>query len=126
MLYTQQYWRADILYRVLIANIRNLGACPCPRCIIPKDRVQFFGTEQDIFQRVDLARKDTHERRNKIITARQLIYEQNYVVDTPQVEPLLKGESLVPTKVQSHSQLRDIYHYLTSTFRMPFLKGLAI
>ena len=88
--------------------------------------MQLFGTEQDIFQRVDLARKDTHERRNKIITARQLIYEQNYVVDTPQVEALLKGESLVPTKVQSHSQLRDIYHYLTSTFRMPFLRGLAI
>ena len=89
-------------------NIRNLGACPCPRCIIPKDCVQHFGTEKDIFQRVALARKDTQERQNKIVAARRLIYEQNYVVDTPQVEALLKEESLVPAKVQSHSQLHGI------------------
>ena len=70
--------------------------------------MQLFGTERDTFQRVALARKDTQERRNKVVAARRLIYEQNYVVDTPQVEALLKEESLVPTKVQSHSRLRDI------------------
>ena len=58
-----------------------------------------FRSEKDALQRNVLARRDTQERRNKIVAARRLIYEQNYVVDTPQVEALLKEESLVPTKV---------------------------
>ena len=58
-----------------------------------------FGSEKDALQRNVLACRDTQERRNKIVAARRLIYEWNYVVDTPQVEALLKEESLVPTKV---------------------------
>ena len=58
-----------------------------------------FGSEKDALQCNVLARRDTQERRNKIVAARRLIYERNYVVDTPQVEALLKEESLVPTKV---------------------------
>ena len=50
-------------------------------------------------ERQVLARVDTEERRGKVAAARQLIYHQHYVVDTPQVEALLKPESLVPTKV---------------------------
>ena len=52
-------------------------------------------------QRGILARHDTSERREKIYSARRLIYEQHYVVDTPQVEAILKPESLVPTIVCS-------------------------
>ena len=40
------------------------------------------------------------ERHEKISAARRLIYEAQYVVDTPQVENLLKPESLVPTVVR--------------------------
>ena len=54
---------------------------------------------KDFQQRQLLAHSDTHKRRNKIVAARRLIYEQNYIVDTPQVESLLKEESLVQTKV---------------------------
>ena len=46
-----------------------------------------------------LACVDTKERRDKVAAARQLIYQQHYVIDTPQVEALLKPESLLPTKV---------------------------
>ncbi|KIJ10082.1 hypothetical protein PAXINDRAFT_86583, partial [Paxillus involutus ATCC 200175] len=38
------------------------------------------------------------ERHKKVADTRRLIYDQQYVVDTPQVEVLLKEESLVPTK----------------------------
>ena len=58
-----------------------------------------FGSEKDALQCNVLACRDTQERRNKIVAACRLIYERNYVVDTPQVEALLKEESLVPTKV---------------------------
>ena len=50
-------------------------------------------------QRNVLARHDTVGRREKVTSARRLIYEQQYVVNTPQVEALLKPESLVPTVV---------------------------
>lgn len=84
---------------MLIANIRNLGGCPCPRCLIPKDKVQDVATESDMLQRAALSRHDTVERRTKVSSARDLIYGQHYVVDTLQVEELLKSESLVPTIV---------------------------
>ena len=89
----------SLVYRVLIANIHNLGGCPCPRCSIPKLRFQDVATKNDMLQRTILARRDTAERREKIFSACQLIYEEQYVIDTAQVEALLKPESLVPTVV---------------------------
>ena len=62
-------------------------------------------------QRQVLARVDTEERRGKVAAARLLIYQQHYVVDTPQAEALLKPESLVPTKVLIFLQLW-CYSYL--------------
>ena len=61
--------------------------------------MQHVATEADILQRRILARHDTVERREKVSAARRLIYEEQYVVNTPQVETLLKPESLVPTLV---------------------------
>ena len=61
--------------------------------------LQNVATENDMLQRTILARCDTVERREKVSAARRLIYEGQYVVDTLQVESLLKPESLVPTIV---------------------------
>ena len=58
-----------------------------------------MGSNSDMRQWQVSARVDTEERREKVAAARQIIYQQHYVVDTPQVEALLKSESLVPTKV---------------------------
>jgi len=52
-----------------------------------------------MLQRQLLTCRDTQERRRNIVDARRLIYEKHYVVDMPQVEALLKEESLVPTQV---------------------------
>ncbi|KAF8834345.1 hypothetical protein BDN67DRAFT_992684 [Paxillus ammoniavirescens] len=91
-------YSADYPEKVLIATIRNLGTCPCPQCLIPKDHVHNVASEIDVLQRRILAHRDTEERCEKVAAARKLIYEQQYVVNTPQVEALLKNESLVPTK----------------------------
>ena len=87
------------LYRVLIATIRNLGTCPCPRCLIPKTQTHLLATESDLRQRILLSRSDTTQRREKVVSARKLIYERHYAVDATHVEELLKDESLVPTVV---------------------------
>ena len=95
-------------YRVLVANIRNLGGCLCPQCLIPKVKFQGVATEDDMLQRDVLVRHDMVERRKKVLCACKLIYEGHYVVDTPQVEALLKAESLVPTIVHFLRSLESI------------------
>ena len=76
-----------------------MGGCPCPRCLIPKDSTRLVGTKQDRKKREALVRVDNLSRRAKVESARQLIYEQNWAVDSKPVQRLLQPESLVPTEV---------------------------
>jgi hypothetical protein len=85
--------------RVLIASIRHMGELPCPRCLIPLSRVQNLGMVLDRKQRKTLARVDDDARRRSIRTARDIIYQQHYAVDSEHVEAVLKEQSLVPTIV---------------------------
>lgn len=84
--------------RVLIATIRQLGGCPCPRCLIPTTRLHNLGMSRDRQQRSTLARSDA-SRSQLVATARNLIYEKNYGVGSAAVESLLKPNSWVPTSV---------------------------
>ena len=86
-------------YRILLASIRNLGRCPCPRCLILLDRVPNMGMRRDMAQRMSLARVDNLERRSRIKAARDIIYVKNYRTDSKAVEDLLQKDSLVPTAV---------------------------
>ena len=86
--------------RVILSTIRNLGGCPCPRCLIPLARADLSGTSRDNQQRITLSRVDDHTRQWKIQNARRLIYEDNRAVDSAPVQHLLKPESLVPTEVR--------------------------
>ena len=86
-------------YRILLASIRNLGRCPCPRCLIPLDRVPNMGMRRDMAQRMSLARVDNPERRSRIKAAREIIYVKDYKTDSKVVEDLLRQDSLVPTAV---------------------------
>ena len=88
-----------VYIRILIVSIRNLGTCPCPRCTTPMTHVPEMGMPDDMKRRQLLARTDDDAWRNKVLCARQLIYERNYAVNTPQIEKLLRDESLVPTSV---------------------------
>lgn len=55
--------------RILLAGIRNLGRCPCPRCLIPMDRVHNMGRPRDMMQRKSLVRIDNVQRRNRVEAA---------------------------------------------------------
>ena len=83
----------------MLASIRNLGNCPCLRCLIPLARTHNMGMHHDKEERMASARVDNKIRQKKVADARKLIYEKNYAVDSKQVENLLKEESLVPTDV---------------------------
>ena len=77
-----------------------MGECLCPCCLIPKSRVHQIATETDILQQKLLQCCKSKAQYDKIAAAHQLIYEKEYAVQTPQVEELLKGKSLVPTLVE--------------------------
>lgn len=85
--------------RILLAGIRNLGRCPCPRCLIPMDRVHNMGMPRDMTQRKSLIRIDNVQRRSRVEAAREAIYVKNSAIDGVAVENLLKEDSLVPAAV---------------------------
>ena len=89
----------QIFLRILIASIRNLGRCPCPRCLIPLDLVHNLGMTRDMTQQISKARVDNSERQGKVSAARRLIYERNMQVNSAAVEELLRDWSGVPTAV---------------------------
>jgi hypothetical protein len=59
-----------------------------------------MGKHRDMTQRKTLARVDDLSRRNRVASAREVIYEKNYAVDGKAMEDLLKVDSLVPTAVR--------------------------
>jgi hypothetical protein len=61
---------------------------------------------RDMTQRETMARTDDIHRRTSINTARRLIYEKNYRVNSAAVENLLRDKSLVPTAVSCVYSLR--------------------
>ncbi len=87
----------------MIAGVRTLGHCPCPRCCIRLDKVHLLGKERDRADRVKLARQDDDAHRLAVKNARKLIYEQNYAVDGSKVKAPLNSQSLVATAVSTHS-----------------------
>lgn len=85
--------------RILMASIRNLGDCPCPRCKIKLAKVHNIGMPMDRIQRRTQARFDDDARRKKVSTAQALIYKEGHNVNSADIERQLKPESLVPTAV---------------------------
>lgn len=84
----------------MLASIRNLGRCPCPRCLIPLDRVSNMGMRRDMTQRTSLARVDNVDWRSFIKDAREKIYVEDYAVDSKVVlGEHLQEQSLVPVMV---------------------------
>lgn len=92
-------YSADYPEKVLLLLIRDMGNCPCPRCLVKKSAICALGTPADMKQRQDGKRVDSCALHMKIAKARKLIYQQGYVVNSKLVDDLLKPESLVPTEV---------------------------
>jgi hypothetical protein len=62
-------------------------------------RFQNLGMVRDMQQRETLSRVDDEAKKSKVASARKIIYEKNYAVDSTAVEAHLKEQSLVPTAV---------------------------
>ncbi|KAJ7695909.1 hypothetical protein B0H17DRAFT_929882, partial [Mycena rosella] len=93
-------YSADYPEKVLLACIRNLGKCPCPRCTITKDKIAGLGTKNDMNARIKLERTDNPTYQRHVDDARNWVYQEGNGVKSAGVERMLEPESLVPTKVR--------------------------
>jgi hypothetical protein len=87
--------------RILLASIKFLGQCPCPRCLVKKVDVPKMGMKSDLRRRDKLQRVDDHSRRHSVARAWSLIFEKGAPVSGTWVNNLLNDKSLVPTRVSS-------------------------
>ena len=82
--------------RVLLATIRDKGLCPCPRCLVPKLKLDQTGTKHDSNSRL----KNAHTYLfDYVIVARNAIYKSAAAIAGVVVNRLLKATSSVPTLV---------------------------
>ncbi|RDB18730.1 hypothetical protein Hypma_014643 [Hypsizygus marmoreus] len=95
-------------FRILMAGVRQMGLCPCPRCKIPASELYLVGTKQDRKKRQKLARVDDHSRRHHISLAMDAIHLKNFAVDSAYVEQQLKPESLVPTLIFAIDLMHEV------------------
>jgi hypothetical protein len=83
-------------FRVLIATIKDMGFCPCPRCFVPKVSFGFLGLFKDMRDRAASLRTYSLAKVNE---ARDFIYKWENTVDGSKVQMTLGQGSWVPTVV---------------------------
>ncbi|KAJ7060769.1 hypothetical protein C8F01DRAFT_1290667 [Mycena amicta] len=106
---------ADYPEKVLLACIRSLGGCPCPRCFVEKALIAEKGTANDMKRRENI-REDTSARRFAVEAARKAIFEAGESVNGASVNRKLKAQSWAPTR-NSFSKLNTL-KYEFSVFLM--------
>src|ERR1700678_4672822 len=89
----------QVCHRIMIVGIRNLGLCPCPRCLIPMVCVPSMGMSRYLAQHVSLVRVDDVDRRACVQAVRTAIYENNHLVNGAAIKRLLDWDSLVSSIV---------------------------
>ncbi|KZV59901.1 hypothetical protein PENSPDRAFT_694744 [Peniophora sp. CONT] len=90
-------YSADYPEKVLLATVRNMGNCPCPRWTIPKEKIPKVGMQRDDARRARDARDDKgYERQANV--AHSAVYEKGKPVRGVDVQNILGAESYVPTK----------------------------
>ena len=84
--------------RVLLANIKNFGACPCPCCFVKTDQIAELGTLNDSRRR-NKPRRSTKQHMDDVTMTRGWIFDRGYKITGAQVERVLGEKSWVPTHV---------------------------
>ncbi|PBK62344.1 hypothetical protein ARMSODRAFT_990468 [Armillaria solidipes] len=87
-------YSADYPEKVLLATIHDNGLCPCPRCLIRKEKLDLLGQKRDGKVREKNIRTYLLDR---VHTARKAIYFLGRAIGGSVIDNLLKSTSHVPT-----------------------------
>lgn len=90
-------WNTNHHSRALIATIKDMGSCPCPRCFMPKASFDLLGVFKDMRDRVTKLRTYSLAR---VTEAREYIYKWGNTVNGSKVLATLGQGSWVPTVVR--------------------------
>ncbi|THH23278.1 hypothetical protein EUX98_g7896 [Antrodiella citrinella] len=82
---------------VLLACLRFLAKCPCPRCYIKKNFMSAMGTVADAYRRAKLRIDNTHIQ-DKISRTRGWMFEQGRGAASAAIERVLETRSLFPNR----------------------------
>jgi hypothetical protein len=88
--------RANSFDRALLGTIRDKGLCPCPRCLVPKSKLDQTGTKRDSKFRFQNDRTYLFDH---VLIAWNAIYKSAAAIKVATVNRLLKETSSVPTLV---------------------------
>ncbi|KIK33685.1 hypothetical protein CY34DRAFT_18219 [Suillus luteus UH-Slu-Lm8-n1] len=87
-------YSADYPEKVLIAAMKDMGLCPCPRCLTPKSLFGSLGLSEDMKRRINNLRVYVIAT---VARAREYIYNEGNTVDGAKVDRTLGDGSWVPT-----------------------------
>ncbi|PPR03767.1 hypothetical protein CVT24_007510 [Panaeolus cyanescens] len=90
-------YSADYPEKILLATIKYLAKCPCPRCTTPKKFIPALGTHVDSQRRAHV-RVDNPARQFDIEAARRAMFENGKGAKSTAVEGILDGDSSVPIR----------------------------
>ncbi|KAG2751869.1 hypothetical protein P692DRAFT_201683986, partial [Suillus brevipes Sb2] len=98
-------YSADYPEKALIATIKDMGSCPCPRCLTPKNMFTSLGLVKDMQSRLINLRQYAM---TKVKQAREYIYRQGNTVDGAKVDDALGEGSWVPVLNQFVNRLGSL------------------
>jgi hypothetical protein len=97
----------NLCCRTLLASIKFLSQCPCPRCLTPK--IGSIGTKADRRWRENEIRQDGNGVWSIIKLVRKWLYVQGRNITSVYVKRMLAPQSLVPMVVCLYLVLCDLF-----------------
>jgi hypothetical protein len=80
----------------MLATICDQGLCPCPCCLVPKQKLDQLGTLADTSKQISKAHKYEGE---SVCEAQRSIYELGMAINGDAVQHKLKATSAIPMLV---------------------------
>ncbi len=105
-------YSADYPEKVLLATIRYLATCPCPRCFVQKKDIAAMGTKLDAGRRDKNARHDNEERRRVVNLTRSWIYEKGLAVTSKYLDNVLRPQCYRILELSQSLTMFDRMHFL--------------
>ncbi|KAI0823815.1 hypothetical protein BC628DRAFT_1420563 [Trametes gibbosa] len=91
-------YSADYPEKCLIACIKYLGRCPCPDCLVEKDKIHLMGTKRDMAIRQNKRCEDTPWLQRTLVRIRGWIFNRGLATEGKAIEAVLNATSTSPNQ----------------------------
>ncbi|KAF9554492.1 hypothetical protein CPC08DRAFT_727124 [Agrocybe pediades] len=92
------FYGMDYPEKVLVACMKYLTHCMCPRCTSKKALISQIGSKLDMRRRVKLKRIDNDYRLYDIGVVRKMMFEDGISITSKKIKDILEPTSAVPTQ----------------------------